>query len=190
MSGGETGSVLFEDGGIAVRLMLDDDQDVALMARWLSDERILEFYEGRDQAFDEAKVREKFGPRVRAESRIVSCIIEQSGAPIGYIQYLRFNAAECQQTGVAGNVPTYGIDKFIGELCLWGQGIGSRTVTAMTRYLINERGAGMVTIDPMATNARAVRTYEKAGFSKVRVLSAHEMHEGERRDSWLMVTMR
>ncbi len=64
----------------------------------------------------------------------------------------------------------------------------SDTVAAMASYLINAHGAGLVTIVPAVINARAIRTYEKAGFSKVCVLPAHETHEGERRNSWLMVS--
>lgn len=188
MSDAEAGSALFEDGDIAVRLMRDDDDDVALLARWLSDERILEFYEGRDQAFDEAKVREKFGPRARGESRTASCIIERGNAPIGYIQFYGHDEAGHIEYAIPPDTAAYGIDIFIGEPELWGGGLGSRAVAAMASYLVNTCGAALVTIDPAVINARAIRTYEKAGFSKVRVLPAHEMHEGERRDSWLMVS--
>jgi len=32
----------------------------------------------------------------------------------------------------------------------------------------------------------AVRCYEKSGFKKVKLLPAHELHEGAMRDCWLM----
>ena len=47
-----------------------------------------------------------------------------------------------------------------------------------------------VVIDPRVENVRAVRCYEKAGFAKVKVLMEHEMHEGAKRDSWLMEVRR
>ena len=181
---------LFADDDILVRLLRDDAHAVALMARWLSDERVLEFYEGRDQPFDEARFREKFGPRARAESRVVSCVIELDGAPIGDIQHSALNAEECREAGLDSDGPTYGVDMFIGEPELWGQGVGSRTLAAMARYLIKSRDAELVTIDPVVTNARAIRAYEKAGFERVRVLPERELHEGALRDSWLMVAKR
>ncbi len=170
--------------------MRDDEDDVARMARWLSDPRVLEFYEGRDHPFDEARVREKFGPRPRQESSVVSCIIELDGVPIGYIQYERLSARSRDEYAVGEDIDMFGVDLFIGEADLWGRGIGSRTVAAMSRYLVSPCGAKLVTIDPVVNNARAIRAYEKAGFEKVRVLAKHEMHEGELRDSWLMVARR
>lgn len=52
--------------------------------------------------------------------------------------------------------------------------------------LIAHRRAERVVIDPEAWNERAIRSYEKAGFVKVRHLPGHEMHEGVLRDAWLM----
>ena len=40
--------------------------------------------------------------------------------------------------------------------------------------------------DPVVENTRAVRCYEKAGFTKVRILPGHEQLDGQPRDSWLM----
>ncbi|MEH1834506.1 MAG: GNAT family protein [Nostoc sp.] len=34
-------------------------------------------------------------------------------------------------------------------------------------------------------NPRAIRCYEKCGFVKVKLLPAHELHEGEYSDCWL-----
>ena len=48
------------------------------------------------------------------------------------------------------------------------------------------RRASKVILDPHIGNVRAIRCYEKCGFRKVKLLSLHELHEGEYRDSWLM----
>ena len=81
----------------------------------------------------------------------------------------------------------FGVDLFIGEPDLWDRGIGTRAVKVLVEYLLGEIGAARVVIDPAVTNARAVRCYEKSGFRRVKLLPRHELHEGTRRDCWLMV---
>ena len=41
-------------------------------------------------------------------------------------------------------------------------------------------------MDPMTWNRRAIRCYEKCGYSKARILPQNELHEGEWHDCWLM----
>ena len=179
-------SMLFTEGELACRLMRDDDYDVGLMARWLSDARVLEFYEGRDNAFDPARVREKFGPRARGEDRVTSVILEAEEVPVGYLQYYSLSEHERQEYGVAAGIRAFGMDMFIGEVDRWGQGIGSRTVRGLLRYLAQRHNAELLVADPLTTNVMAIRAYEKGGLHKARLLPAHELHEGIRRDAWLM----
>jgi len=161
-----------------------EEVDVPVMARWLSDPRVLEYYEGRDRPHDEATVREKYLDR--RESDVTGCMVERAGAPIGYIQFYVL-LPEARITLGYGNGPAiYGIDLFIGEPELWNQGIGTRLVSAMVDYLFVQKRAGLVIIDPNVDNPRAIRCYEKAGFRKVRVLPKHELHEGEWLDCCLM----
>ena len=52
--------------------MRDDTRDYILMSGWLTDERVLEFYEGRDNPHDLAKIIEKFGPLARGDDNVVN----------------------------------------------------------------------------------------------------------------------
>ena len=61
------------------------------------------------------------------------------------------------------------IDLFLGAP-YQDRGLGTDTVRTMVRHLIEDRGHHRVTIDPAATNERAVRCYEKAGFKRVGVM--------------------
>jgi aminoglycoside 6'-N-acetyltransferase len=81
----------------------------------------------------------------------------------------------------------YGIDLFIGETNYWNQGIGTKIFSTLVNYLLAELQADKIVIDPNVKNTRAIRCYEKCGFEKVKILPKHELHEGEYRDSWLMV---
>jgi RimJ/RimL family protein N-acetyltransferase len=80
----------------------------------------------------------------------------------------------------------YAMDQFIGDPELWDIGIGTRYVRLVVGWLAQKRKADAVLVDPRTANLRAVRCYQKAGFEVVRLLPAHELHEGELRDCWLM----
>jgi aminoglycoside 6'-N-acetyltransferase len=168
--------VLTSDGPLSLRPMRDDEGDYALLSGWLSDSRVLEFYEGRDRPQSIDDIRRDYSPCVMALENNTPCIMELDGVPIGYLQ---FYPAE-EEGGV------WGIDQFIGIPEEWNRGIGTRVVRLMLEYLFGIAGASRCIVNPHANNLRAIRCYEKAGFRKVRLMPAHELHEGELRDCWLM----
>ena len=86
--------------------------------------------------------------------------------------------------GFTGNI--YGMDQFIGEVEYWNQGIGSLLIKEMVHFLITNKEAGKIIMDPQTWNTRALRVYEKNGFEKKKLLEKHEWHEGELRDCWLV----
>ena len=69
-------TALFVDADLTVRNI--EEQDVPVMTRWLTDPRILEYYEGRDKPYDEAKVRAEF-LHPEENTDVACCIAEQSG---------------------------------------------------------------------------------------------------------------
>ena len=171
---------------IAIRRMRDDTHDYLWMSGWLTDDRVLEFYEGRDNPHDLAKVVEKFGPRARGQDSTVPCIMLHEDVPIGYIQYYPVAESERHEYQLETIDGVYGVDLFIGNPDLWNQGIGTRMLSMIVDYLFDELDALKVVIDPQVSNHRAVRSYEKCGFERVKVLQNHDLHEGEYRDCLLM----
>jgi aminoglycoside 6'-N-acetyltransferase len=159
-------------------------EDVQDLCRWLSDPAVLEFYEGRDRPLDPETARRCYLSKRGAP--VTGCIVEWRGRPIGFAQFYPLDAAEKTALGYGPADCIFGMDQFIGEPARWNQGIGTRLVTAMVEYLRGERGAGRVVVDPRTDNPRAIRCYEKSGFRKVKVLHENELHEGRRRDCWLM----
>jgi len=94
--GGDAALVCAPDGSFRVRAF--HARDVPTMARWMSDERILTFYGGRDAPLDEAAVRAKYlgrqGPLLQA------CWVERpDGQPLGYAQYYRLAGDEAEAYG-------------------------------------------------------------------------------------------
>lgn len=63
-----------------------------------------------------------------------------------------------------------GIDQFIGEPDLLGQGVGTAMVRAFVERLLRDANVTMVQVDPRPDNARAIRCYEKAGFHAQRII--------------------
>jgi aminoglycoside 6'-N-acetyltransferase len=79
-----------------------------------------------------------------------------------------------------------GIDLFVAT-DHQGRGVGPEAIRLVARWLIEERGHHRITIDPAATNTRAIRAYEKVGFRRVGVLREYERGpDGTWRDGLLM----
>jgi aminoglycoside 6'-N-acetyltransferase len=186
-------SYLVQNDTITIRLMQDDLQDYQLMEKWLTDEKVLEFYGGRDNPYPLEKLIEEYQPLARGEDPEKPCMVSYKNVEIGYLQYCSLTdlTAEDRQTyGLVETVDTYAIDLFIGETNYWNQGIGTQVLSTFVTYLFKELQAVKVVIDPETWNTRAIRCYEKCGFMKVKLLPSHELHEGKYRDSWLMAIER
>lgn len=182
---GTPSPLLIANGELRIRPLAEDDLEA--LAGWLADERVLEFYEGRDTSWPPDKVRTHFFEEPACGDDFLRVAIEWRGAPIGYGQVYRLHDGLFDEYGLpdTGEV-VYAMDQFIGVPELWGKGLGTRYVNAVAEFLAAERGAAAVVMDPRVDNPRAVRCYQKAGFEVARLLPAHELHEGELRDCWLM----
>lgn len=170
--------------GVGLRPMRDDQADYGQLAQWLTDERVLEWYEGRDQPYPLERVIAKFSPRVLMEEAVIPCFILLDGRAVGYLQL--YPVSEAADYELESAEDTWAFDLFVGEPELWSTGVGSAALRLAVFYVFEERGARRAVIDPRVDNPRAIRAYEKLGFAKVKVLVGHEEHEGARRDCWLM----
>ena len=66
---------LIQQGDLAIRLMNDDREDYEVMTRWLTDLRVLEFYEGRDNQFSLERVMREYSPSVLMAEGVTACIL-------------------------------------------------------------------------------------------------------------------
>jgi aminoglycoside 6'-N-acetyltransferase len=110
------------------------------------------------------------GPDVSAdellsgEDGLVAFAIEVDGEFAGSIQY---------QENDDPDYASAGIDIFMHGR-FQGRGLGTDALRTLARYLIEVRGHHRLTIDPAASNARAIRSYEKVGFRPVGVVRQYE----------------
>ncbi|WP_312094337.1 GNAT family N-acetyltransferase [Niallia sp.] len=172
--------LLYESGLLKVRKL--EETDNLLLVKWLSDPVVLEFYEGRDNPFDLDKVKKVFYP---SEDDEVKCIVEYKNRAIGYIQFYQLDKETRKLYGYSAEL-IYGTDQFIGEVAYWNKGIGKLLVTSMIHYLIEDKKAVRVVMDPQTRNVRAINCYEKCGLKKIKILPKRELHEGQLHDCWLM----
>ena len=72
-----------------------------------------------------------------------------------------------------------------------GQGLGSDAVRTLARWLFDERGHHRIVIDPATANERAIRAYERVGFTRVGVMRQYERGaDGDWHDGLLLDLLR
>jgi aminoglycoside 6'-N-acetyltransferase len=165
-------------------------EEYAYLTRWLSDPRVLAFYEGRDHPFTLEMVMQDFDPAANRAEGVIPCLLEYQKIPVGYLQFYPVEGEGRREYQFQEPGRTWALDLFIGEPQYWNRGLGTTFVRLLLDYLFHRRRADWVILDPHVDNARAIRAYEKCGFRKVKILPGHEWHEGQAVDCWLMAVRR
>jgi aminoglycoside 6'-N-acetyltransferase len=101
-----------------------------------------------------------------SDPRMSMWIVSYRGRPFAYIQDYDPTAWAMHHFG---DLPlgSRGVDQFIGEPDMLNRGHGSAFIRAHVDGLM-AAGAPVVGTDPDPDNARAIRAYEKAGFTALR----------------------
>ena len=161
------------------------DLDFSILLKWLTDDRVLAFYDGRDTHYNAATLKSNYSEEW--DTIYYRVIFEYKGNEIGYGQIYRLydELYEEYQYPQSGEI-VFAMDQFIGEPEYWNRGIGSKYVQMVLEFLKAEQNADAVILDPWKSNARAIRAYEKAGFKIIAELPEHEVHEGKKVDCYLM----
>lgn len=159
-----------EAAGIRLRLMTPEDTD--LIVAWRNSDAVR-----RNFIYQELFTREGHERWIRDQvetGRVVQTIICDLARdkPLGsvYVRDIdrRHDKAE------------YGI--FIGEAGARGRGVGTAAARLMLRYCFEEEGLHRVYLRAFADNARAIRSYEKAGFVREGYLRHDVRIDGVYRD--------
>jgi aminoglycoside 6'-N-acetyltransferase len=134
--------------------------DLPLIRRWLETPHVSQWWH------DPAERFELVGGDLDHPD-MAQYIVASDRRPFAYLQC--YNLSDWN-TGF-GPQPhgTRGLDQFIGEADMLGRGHGSAFIRDFTERLL-AKGVPRVVIDPVPANARAIRAYEKAGFSKDRIV--------------------
>lgn len=159
------------------------EEDIDILYDFLNDDKVLEYYEGRDRKFSKRYIKENF----LKNDDISRNIIIYNDEKVGFIQYYVIDKEEYLLYGYDSSKDlVYGLDLFIGKPNLWNCGIGTIILKNIINFIKNNKKANCLAIDPHVDNERAIHVYEKVGFKKVKVLREHELHEGVLKDCYLM----
>ena len=158
---------------MALRPLSDREEEYALLHSWLAQREISRYY-GGDAAREMASIKEHV-----KKGDVCSCMILQNAAPIGYLQFYEIaDPKEKMELLLLPYHRPYGIDLFLGFPDKLGQGIGTRCLLMACDYLFCGIGADALCIDPRLDNPRAIRCYQKAGFSPVCLKEKGEKMQG------------
>ena len=146
--------------------------DISLWEKWITIPHVkevwfIEGYETSDYIYQ----------KIQGNGHTYPFIIYINDLPIGYVQSCDLYAYRTLCPKPKGlftreNQGTFCIDLFIAESDYLNKGYGTKIVKLFTKKLIDEFGAKKILIDPAASNKRAIRCYEKAGFTIVK--NAHD----------------
>lgn len=128
----------------------------SLLFEWLQRPHIKAWWMGPSEPKAlEAKYRAYLLPNSEVKPFMV-CKLE---TPIAYVQYYTFGSP--QET----LPPHLGIDIFIGEPSLLGQGFGKEIVTLFSKKIFTEQPhVKKLIVDPSPQNIRAIKCFKAAGF--------------------------
>lgn len=152
--------------------------DELFLLKWLTDQQVLAYYEGRDRPYTREKVLEDFF----LEDDEVRCLVLFNDIPIGYIQFYLLAEVE----GIKLPDQSYGMDQFIGETSYWNKNIGKKLIRSVVNFIERTLKGSLVLMDPQHWNKRAIRCYQQVGFANLGILPKHELHEGSWNDCILM----
>lgn len=111
----------------------------------------------------------------------VELAIELEGDLVGAIQYAEETDPDYHHAG---------IDIYLAT-AIHGHGVGPDAIRTLARYLFDERGHHRLTIDPAASNVRAIAAYAKVGFKPVGIMRRYERGpDGTWHDGLLMDLLR
>ena len=139
------------------------DADVDLLVEWHANPDVARYWDG--ETFTRAEMLE----RLRRPD-VDAFIVEQRARPVGYVQAWR------------GDDDGGGLDMFLVPEAR-GRGLGPDAALALARHLVQEVGWTRVTVDPYASNERAVRAWRRAGFGDVEERPPDDEHQ----ERWLLM---
>lgn len=156
--------------------------DMHYLMTWLTDEKVLEYHDGRDVQYDEKLIQKQY----YNQKNVARFILEKGKETIGYLQYYPLTRDELNKFNFGLETIVYGVDYFIGIPKYFRRNYGVRYMSMLRDYLFSH-DVDLLVVDPLIENKRDISCYEKCGFQTYRVLPHHRRHEGEFHDCYLMV---
>jgi RimJ/RimL family protein N-acetyltransferase len=141
------------------------ERDLPLLARWMNDPAVAEFWELAGPA---ERTAAHVGAQLAGDGRSVPCLGALDGAPMSYWEIYRADLDP-----LAGHYPVRphdtGLHLLLGRPEDRGRGIGSALLDAVSRLVLARRPrCGRVLAEPDVRNAPSVAAFRRAGFTPPR----------------------
>lgn len=175
--------------GARVRLTaLQSDADVEAIASWSRDTEFLRLMDDDPaRPWSVKEIKEDFDEKPRPDhvAFVIRTLDEDS--PIGFVDMGGMSRPHGEAWAGIG----------IGDRARWGQGFGTDAMRVVLRYAFTELNLRRVTLGVYEYNARAIRSYEKAGFVVEGRVRQEMRRDGRRwdvlymgilRDDWIRTT--
>lgn len=145
------------------------ETDLPTMKRWLEDPDVSPWYEEDSTELD--ALRTSYLPMITGEEPTRGYIIGIDGRDAGYIQCYVIDDHPDYARQIRVDPGAVGIDILLGEPWARGRGYGTAALRALLREVVfGEMGAEVAIIAPSPDNARAIRSYERAGFTWIKTV--------------------
>lgn len=138
--------------------------DLSMVRRWLETPEVVRWWGNPAEQYDLVSGD-------LAHPDMDQFIVALNGRPFAYLQCY---ALSTWNDGFGAQpLSTRGIDQFIGEADMIGRGYGSRFIRQFVDDCLRQ-GIPRIVTDPDPVNTRAVRSYEKAGFVRERMVETSD----------------
>ena len=148
----------------------------------MTDEKVLEYHDGRDVKYDEVLIQKQY----YNQTNISRYILEKDTEAVGYLQYYPLTHEELSKYDFGIDTIVYGIDAFIGIPKYFKKHYNDKFMIMIRDYLLSH-GVDLLVVDPLIENKRDITCFEKCGFEIYRILPHHRFHEGTHHDCYLML---
>lgn len=150
--------------------------DLKYMHKWLNQDFVMKWYNKRPYTMKQ--VETKYLPYINKERPTQGYLIYYENSPIGYVQTYKIHDYEdCAQCVGISEVAA-GLDIFIGEEKFLHKGLGKLIIHKFLKDIIFHSSETVSCIlGCEIDNLAAIKAYEKAGFTRVKIVETEGVTE-------------
>jgi len=158
-----------------------ETEDAEVIYEWLNDPEIKRLTAESPRPLSKMKAREWLESWIKNENEVsLSVVTKKDDTLIGITALLDINTFHRSAE----------LAIIIGEKVYWSQGYGSEVIQALLEYGFTQLNLNRIWLGVTDMNARAQRTYEKAGFVREGLLREKFYIEGAYHDDIMMSILR
>lgn len=160
-----------KDGKIESRLLRDKEYNYKMLEKWYQEKEVYSNFEQRKLTYKE--IKNKYLPRTSRNAKKPVFMIEYDNKSVGIIQYQLISEENKKLYNINFD-NCYEIDIFIGDLNLHNKGIGRKSISLLSKYLLEEKKANLLVMCPLKKSTPAIRCYEHCEFKIQRIFKTKD----------------